>query len=195
MSGFAKRTLRRKTQQAKRELLALAKCDRLENSQEELPPVVGNIFVQDSGLNSIELEETISIKGNNSPDIGKPVTLHEKLANWYRLCNVTRSQLENLLKILRSENIDVPLSAKGLVKQKTNKAIIRTVTPGQYTHIGIKPYLRSVEEQLLNQSELMLNVNVDGLPLYKSSQMCVWPSLNLTHLFAMLLHALLCLGL
>lgn len=118
---------------------------RLENSQREQAPVVTNLCVQGCGRDSIDLQirnsfegQTVSAQDNTEEilnftdsisngeqtfsNFNATPTLHQKLANWYRQCNVTRSQLQSLLKILRSENINVPISAKGLLKENNKKS-------------------------------------------------------------------------
>lgn len=82
------------------------------------------------------------------------------------------------LKILCSEDIDVPLSAKGLLKDGKVTTLTRSVSPGQYTHLEILPYLEHIEGNLKDHMDVVSDVNVDGLPLYKASTTSSWPILG-----------------
>lgn len=74
--------------------------------------------------------------------------------------------------------MDVPLSLHGLLKEKNLKTIIRTVSPGSYYHLGLKKPLQKLSQSLLNDYEtISVDVGIDGLPLYKSSSVSLWPIL------------------
>ncbi|XP_049316952.1 uncharacterized protein LOC125779722 [Bactrocera dorsalis] len=105
--------------------------------------------------------------------------LIEKLKMWTARHKVTRSCFDDLLKILQSENISVPTSSKGVLRQATCR--LRTVAPGNYLHIGLEKQLRSIAITLSDVDKFEIDVGIDGLPLYKSSNVSLWPILAKLH--------------
>lgn len=95
------------------------------------------------------------------------------------------TNLTNLLKILRYHNKndfkDLPLDARTLL-QTPRSIEIRIVHPGLYWHNGLKKCLLkylTVMNHLENESnQLNLIINIDGLPISKSSNSQFWPILG-----------------
>lgn len=117
--------------------------------------------------------------GNNEERIfgvNPPKIFNEKLKEWFLNSNVSVKSATNLLKILQSENISCPSSVSGLLKIKNN-CITRTVAPGSYVHIGLKVQLNKIKRYItsLNLNKIIIDVGVDGLPLFKSSNIGLWP--------------------
>ncbi|XP_054090082.1 uncharacterized protein LOC128922693 [Zeugodacus cucurbitae] len=105
--------------------------------------------------------------------------LIEKLKMWTARHKVTRNCFDDLLKILQSENISVPTSSKGILRQATCR--LRTVAPGNYLHIGLEKQLRSIAITLSDVDKFEIDIGIDGLPLYKSSNVSLWPILAKLH--------------
>lgn len=61
-------------------------------------------------------------------------------------------------------------------KKKTT--IIRTVDNEKYTHIGLENQILKLGDDLNDVDELILIINIDRLPLFKSSKTCLWPILG-----------------
>lgn len=55
---------------------------------------------------------------------------------------------------------------------------ISTDAGGQMWYRGIETNLRNIFSNLNENIEIALNFNIDGLPLFKSSQCCFWPILS-----------------
>lgn len=102
-------------------------------------------------------------------------SFNDIIKNWAVKHNVSRQCFDDLLKILSNEKINVPLSSKTLIKSKA--CTLRTVSPGSYLHIGLKNQLLKVKSVIENCESICLDINVDGLPLYKSSSLALWPIL------------------
>lgn len=107
-------------------------------------------------------------------DFKKP--LHEKLKEWIIRNKPTRQCVEELLVILKEENLEVPLSLKTLFPNK-QRAIIKQVSPGFYSHFGIKAQLNTIGHLLSKYDEVVVDINIDGIPLFKSSKTQLWPIL------------------
>lgn len=127
------------------------------------------------------------------PEIYPPVNVNEDdnqsldikkfLRNWSIKYNITDVSLSALLVGLK-ENINIlntilPSDARTLLK--TNIVFEKkNIEPGHYLHIGLETQLKSLIKScpLINEiQELKLIVNVDGLPLFKSSAGQVIPIL------------------
>ncbi|XP_046808486.1 uncharacterized protein LOC124420169 isoform X1 [Lucilia cuprina] len=104
------------------------------------------------------------------------LTLREKLKNWFVQYSPSVKCCNSLLKILNEENMDVPSSVGGLIKRE-DKCVVRTVAPGNYIHIGLEKQLQKITKLLLQHStdELLLDIGIDGIPLFKSSAIGLWP--------------------
>ncbi|KAI8127264.1 hypothetical protein CVS40_2926 [Lucilia cuprina] len=108
--------------------------------------------------------------------IPEKIILRQKLKKWIIKTKPTRSCAEELLAILSEEGMDVPLSVEGLLRAKT-KIVVRSVPPGSFHYLGIENELKKVEDILQNYATVELDVNVDGIPLFKSSRTQLWPIL------------------
>jgi len=176
---MSRSNLHRLVKKQKEELLrsaALALPVNIENDSDNVYP---SEIVTDLNYSASSYSLNNNTELNNAflENEEKP-SQRQKLLDWYHNNNVTRDQLDALLKILESENLDVPLSANGLLNLNLPKAVIRTVRPCHYTHIGIRNYLEFIKNKLPDNSEIILDVNVDGLPLFKSSNTSLWPILG-----------------
>lgn len=103
--------------------------------------------------------------------------IKEKIKNWYIKFNPSRKSADYILNILKDENLDVPVSCKSLVKN-SEKIILRTVSPGQYWHYGIENQLKKISHIISEITEVIIDINIDGLPLFKSSNQTLWPILG-----------------
>lgn len=142
------------------------------------------IFSSDIELikNPSVLEETTAQKkiANDIPvdcsPFNCPIPLRDKLMYWYMKNQPTRQSVEELLKILKEENLDVPLSLKALMPN-SEKAIIKQMSPGFYSHFGIRNQITFHKHLISQDNEITIDINIDGLPLFKSSRVQLWPIL------------------
>lgn len=88
-------------------------------------------------------------------------------------------EIFQLLKNLNEENLDVPLSIATLIDTR-QKVVKRAVDPGVYFHIGIEYNLLKFFDVIIfkNITEIFLNIDIDGLPLFKNSDTGLWPILG-----------------
>jgi len=97
--------------------------------------------------------------------------------------------VNSLLKILRSEGLDLPLDVRTLMHTPRSHDII-CIIPGSYIHLGSKKMLLIIlnfnKSSLKNVKEIFLSFNIDGSPLANSSKQQFWPILcliiNVPHL-------------
>ncbi|KAL1022541.1 hypothetical protein UPYG_G00029060 [Umbra pygmaea] len=104
-----------------------------------------------------------------------------KLAEWAVDNRITHNALSQLLKILAKDHPGLPKHPRTLVKTKTEVKTTELLG-GTYHHSGIE---HGILTQLLELEDLQslqsvsVQINVDGLPLYKSSNAQFWPILGL----------------
>uniref|UniRef100_A0A1Y1KSZ7 DUF4218 domain-containing protein n=1 Tax=Photinus pyralis TaxID=7054 RepID=A0A1Y1KSZ7_PHOPY len=119
----------------------------------------------------------------DSPDTTKHQegTIKYDLQKWALECNVPHVTLSKLLVLLKKRGLDVPLDARTLLKTPRSSQI-SVVEPGYYYHVGILANVSILFKQydiILNEGfEIRIAINVDGLPLSKSSSSSFWPILG-----------------
>ncbi|XP_077277560.1 uncharacterized protein LOC143905820 [Temnothorax americanus] len=93
---------------------------------------------------------------------------------------VNHSTISSLLKVLVKYGHDLPIDARTLLQTPRQVDIIE-MTPGNYYHVGLSNSLKkSIRKHYCRNtcpSQININVNIDGLPLTKSSGSQFWPIL------------------
>lgn len=114
---------------------------------------------------------------NSDPNIShtSPVSLILALIDWVLLYDIPRSAVRSLLAILKPFHPELPLDPRTLMKTPTHYAL-KNISGGQYYHFGISGGIQ-LEKGPDGPGPLMLQFNVDGLPLFKSSSTELWPIL------------------
>ena len=134
---------------------------------------------------SESLSDTDSSDSNAQPhksiDETEKPQLGFQLAQWSIDNNVTHSALGSLLRVLKPYHPSLPIDPRTLLKTPKTYAIKQIGQEGQYYHFGIASGIKELLS-LLNRNEkphskLSMQVNFDGLPLFKSSCKEFWPIL------------------
>ncbi|XP_046590220.1 uncharacterized protein LOC124293415 [Neodiprion lecontei] len=165
----------------------------LEHSQSEIDEENG-----DSGDGSqIDHEESVSSASviDENSDIGSSIneatddSLNERneaeeIRKWAIKEHLSHSQLDGLLVILRRRLLpELPKTAKTFLRTSAVAYDIQDMEDydgnmGQFVYFGIAERLRAcVNEEVHIGNEILIQVNVDGLPLFKSSNTQLWPIL------------------
>lgn len=161
-----------------------------------------NEFAEEGHANTLDLDEEWAYedfkegdRGNSGPedrfysdsDSGddQGTDLATDIARWYADNNITRNALTELLKVLNKHfpEKNLPISAKTLIKLDQSYHV-RHIAGGQFCYIGVQSGVESQLDDLLleNGSDtITLQVNIDGLPLFKSSGTQMWPILGLVN--------------
>ncbi|XP_070513005.1 uncharacterized protein [Cardiocondyla obscurior] len=106
--------------------------------------------------------------------------LKENLQSWAIEYNVTHRSLTSLLKILKEGgHHELPGDARTLL-QTPKQTIVMECDNGHYYHYGLENALQDKLQwaNLNDINEIQININIDGLPLAKSSQSQLWPILG-----------------
>jgi hypothetical protein len=118
-----------------------------------------------------------------------PLKFNEWMCRWAVDNNVTHRALTSLLVGLQKKIPSLPTDARTLLRTTTS-VFTRNAGGGDYCHIGIETGILSILSNRKCNSgvPIVIQINVDGLPLCKSSSSQLWPILgrihNPTELFA-----------
>lgn len=122
--------------------------------------------------------------GNKSPIEGFEDTVKQSMIQWVAQCNIPRCHVSNLLKRLHhdAQLTFLPLDARTLLSSKREKLDLVDIPPGKYYHFSVENGLVDMLTEMDKRgkdipNELKLLVNVDGIPLSKSSSSEFWPIL------------------
>jgi len=107
--------------------------------------------------------------------------IKDKLAKWMLHYKVSHNCGNSLLELLRSEGMEVPKDIRTLMKTPKHHEIMY-VSNGSYIHFGLEnmllPILKLHNANIhLNDNILKIGINIDGLPISKSSKSQLWPVL------------------
>lgn len=120
--------------------------------------------------------------GSNSENDDDLTSLSDNIANWAVSFGISLVALTALLSILHITHPNLPKDGRTLLKTKTHYAI-QEKAGGNYHHFGILPSLKATiskyAKTLTEGMTLGLQINIDGLPLFKSSTVQLWPILGL----------------
>ncbi|XP_072141646.1 uncharacterized protein [Dermacentor andersoni] len=106
-------------------------------------------------------------------------SLKEDLRQWSLQSSVPHDVITNLLKVLRSYSClrELPNSARALLSTP-RVANVTLMDSGQYCHFGLCEGLHSALTHVVHVPDpIVIHVNVDGLPLTKSTRGQFWPIL------------------
>ena len=119
--------------------------------------------------------EADSISVSVTDDIAK------KSGAWYTNYSISLTSLTALLKILRPILPDLPKDPRSLLGSSSSAVCsVQHISGGSYYYFGIK---ESIEDliKLYDQDipgPILLDLNVDGVPLFKSTGVQFWPILG-----------------
>lgn len=103
------------------------------------------------------------------------------LRKWVAEYNITLRALQALLAILNNDacpHIRLPKDPRTIMHTPRTVEVISLDEDGsQYWHQGIDVCLRERFKDLRADTAIQLDINIDGLPLFRSSSKCFWPIL------------------
>lgn len=99
---------------------------------------------------------------------------------WATNYKISHFALTGLLHIISPHCPELPLHSRTLLKTPTSMQI-KQLENGKYCHIGLANELRNFLAQNTTFSAKVLKIgfNVDGLPLFRSSNIQFWPILGI----------------
>lgn len=114
---------------------------------------------------------------NNKTD--NKFNINESLRNWAVEENVNSNTINSLLKILKLHFEQLPLDYRSLLKTPRTSNFI-SLKNGSMFYFGLEANLNDILDQhyYVELESIKLQVNIDGLPLFKSSTIEFWPILG-----------------
>ena len=103
--------------------------------------------------------------------------LNQALKDWAVDNNCTRQCINQILTIFNDLNFSVPKDSRTLLKTERRVSYI-PMGLGNYVYVGIEKCIQKLikfKEPVSNIIELL--VNIDGLPVFKSASIALWPIL------------------
>lgn len=138
-------------------------------------------------LNVTKLKQKLIVNEEKSPherissSNNRFSNLLSDLRTWAIEKNIQKRAITALLKILRSAGITcLPMDSRKLLETPRNVIIVNRAG-GKYWHHGIKNCLNESFSKLTSNFKVEINLNIDGLPLFKSSPLVFWPILMNVH--------------
>ena len=111
-------------------------------------------------------------------DIDTP-SITEQLAQWVLDFNINKIAVNKLLRILKPHFLSLPSVSRTLM-QTPRTVAVTACGDGGYVNFGLE---KGIRQALLDcgttDTEIHVQINVDGLPLFKSSNTQFWPILCL----------------
>ena len=109
-------------------------------------------------------------------------SLSFELLQLFLLYSVSRRFVNSLLTILRKYGVDVPgsfyLLKKAFCSKRYSTYLNLPMERGEFRYYGIRRNLDFlIRESHMSRDVFSIQINVDGLPLFKSSRLSVWPIL------------------
>lgn len=106
--------------------------------------------------------------------------LRSDLAKWAVKNKATRTSADELLLVLHKPGHRLPKDARILLGTPP-EIEVRDLCGGQFLYFGVETGLLKMcshyPDFFSTENEILLNFSVDGLPLFKSSNVQIWPIL------------------
>lgn len=101
----------------------------------------------------------------------------DKLRMWVHDYNISQRAVSNLLKLLISFGLDfLPMDCRTLMRTPISIQIDQTAN-GKFWYDGIDSNIKRIISSTNDLSSISLQINIDGLPLFESSNINMWPFL------------------
>lgn len=107
------------------------------------------------------------------------MSFKDKLASWAIKYNPSREAVNSLLLILKHDHPYLPRDKRTLCGTPRHSTVI-SMDNGQYLHIGLRRALSQFISRFSNHkfnNIIQIDVNIDGVPISKSSSSSLWPIL------------------
>lgn len=139
-----------------------------EFTDEEPDEEIYEEYVDEADLESVGT--VIELRSNLAEELAKLIS-HSK---------VSRAFTDNLLKVLINNGVEnLPSTAKTLLKTPHSTIVPKSILPGEYIHFGIQNYFSNNEFTFLKNSDVVsIDIGIDGLKVFNSSSLSLWPILG-----------------
>lgn len=126
----------------------------------------------------IQANEESESDSDSDSDSDSESYLKEELRGWAIGCQVPHSHLNGLLGILNKYHPSLPKCARTLVGTPLSYEI-EQVAGGTMHYFGVETGIRQMAETYPLPDTVHIQINIDGLPLFKSNNQQFWPILGM----------------
>lgn len=144
------------------------------------PPFAPN-FTEDPAGEVPNEENTELVDAGNVPE---SESSREALRMWSLRHNISHQAMKDLLALIREKYNDtsLPMDPRTLLETPQGIGKLCTEIPGgKYWHFGLTACLKKWFANLSTDISISININIDGLPIHKSSKFQLWPILCNIH--------------
>jgi len=143
-------------------------------------PVSGQLLLCDNEVGWRWFQESESDSGESGDEgLETECDVSHKLAEWVTKYNISRAATQSLLSVLHPYLPSLPLDQRTLTETLSSASYTaRPISGGEYCHFGLaNGILSKIQQTCASVDSLALQINVDGIPLFKSSSTTLWPIL------------------
>jgi hypothetical protein len=147
----------------------------------KFPNTTDQLDIDDDVLNFVASNYSSS---SSTSDIDTDETslssFNDNLRLWVSENNITCTAVNKLLNILRPQFKCLPRDYRGLLHTSRSIKNISNLSNGQMFHLGILNQLliKMADGLKTNVTKILLQININGLPLFKSSNIELYPILG-----------------
>lgn len=114
---------------------------------------------------------------SNPPSSSNHKSFRDNLSSWALRCGIKHSATSELLKILsrHGHEHEIPTDARTLLKTPRT-ADVKDMDIGEFCHFSLKESLskRLAAPEFEHEDHISININIDGVPLFKSTSFGLW---------------------
>lgn len=155
--------------------------------------ISGSVSTQNISENNDDftfvIDDDDSCDDDDEDVIIKNMNFRAILKKWALDHNITHIALKDLMKIVNIRFVDKGASSTILPEdprtllQTPQTVTLMPLSDGEYWHYGLKKCLEKIFRKLDKPITISVNINIDGLPLFQSSNTDFWPILfNITEM-------------
>ena len=150
-----------------------------ESSPEQLESDLSSLSESDSDTSNVHWLSTSENNEQSDSDVEDNSPFSEPLATWATKANITRSGTNELVEILRKQGHCLPKDARTRVIGTPQVVTLGEKCGGRYYYFGIKFNILQILKQnpvfIESNDNILLKINIDGVPLFKSTNTQMWP--------------------
>lgn len=138
-----------------------------------------DVAVSFHSLQDINEADYESSSNSDDDEMVSDGNIKQQLGEWTVSYNVQQSAVVSLLYILGPHFPNLPRDSRTLLNTKRFYGV-KPIKGGHYCHVDLsKGLMHFVENSSIKVDHLELQINVDGVPLLRSSITALWPILRL----------------
>lgn len=151
-----------------------------EEDNDPLESMLKPLSADDEELDDSQLLELDPYQGDNQDALRVKKSSREALRKWAIDYNISHQALKGLLSVIKDQygDVDLPSDPRTLLITPQNTSmLVKAIPGGTYWHQGLEVCLRNRFKFISSDISIELNVNMDGIPIHKSSKDQFWPIL------------------